>query len=458
MPTDVIKTIGSAGGRDYATPALWIAACPANLVTDDKRWIGECYNDSQFIASGSPVLDVAGITTDSTRYVICRCATGQSFSDHADVRTRALLYNATNGVAFQSTQTYGRGVRILVDYTQLLGIQTTGKSYGITFEASNCVIKDMIAYSYLGNYAVYQIGNTSDNSKLINCLLYTTSASLSLSLIRDAVHILGCTLVSTVANSGKPFETYAYYGAAIVKNTAIFGFASISSHVDASSGYNATDLSSAPGSNNQVNLTYSSQFQNSASDYRAVSGGSLDLNGTPDTTNLPVDISGTTRHATTPTIGCWEVMASGINADAGQGLLDLTAIAPTVTKSAGAGIGLVKCTSVAPTSAKAADAGIGAIDFTGIVTTAAKSAAAGSGQLSVVSGSPAAAHAAAAGVGLVELVGVAPASSKLAAAGLGLVEFVGLEATGGIVSIPKFPMEATFVRAPTWGRLRRAGS
>ena len=150
--------------------------------------------------------------------------------------------------------------------------------------------------------------------------------------------------------------------------------------------------------------------------------------------------------------------ASGISADAGQGLLDLTALAPSVTKSAEAGIGLVKGTAVAATVAKAADAGLGAVDLTGIVTTAAKGASSVSGLWSLVSGQVTAAHAAALATGSWLVAPVAPATSKLAAAGLGLVEFVGLEATGGIVSFPKFPMEATFVRAPTWGRLRRAGS
>ena len=64
MPTTVVKSIGTTG-RDYSTLQAWEDACPANLVSDDKIWKGECYNDSEFTSG----LHVSGITTDSTRYV-----------------------------------------------------------------------------------------------------------------------------------------------------------------------------------------------------------------------------------------------------------------------------------------------------------------------------------------------------------------------------------------------------
>src|SRR5947209_3758092 len=101
MPTVVTKSIGSAGGRDYSTIALFIAALPANLVTADQQWIGECYNDSEF-AIGS-ALAFSGITTDATRNIILRCASGQSFNDNAGKATNALRYNQTNGVGIRVT-------------------------------------------------------------------------------------------------------------------------------------------------------------------------------------------------------------------------------------------------------------------------------------------------------------------------------------------------------------------
>ena len=46
-------------------------------------------------------------------------------------------------------------------------------------------------------------------------------------------------------------------------------------------GYNCTDLASAPGSNNQVSKTFSSQFENTATDFRAKSTATDLANGTP---------------------------------------------------------------------------------------------------------------------------------------------------------------------------------
>jgi hypothetical protein len=313
MPTDVISSIGSAGGRDYATLALWEAACPANLVTDDKRWIGECYNDSEFTGTGT-ILSISGITVDATRYIILRCATGQSFVDNASIRSTALNYSASNGVGIRNTDnTSSNTVFCNVSYTRFIGLQiyhdgtTTGKSLEFQDNNSSGVVDKCI---------VRTVRNLTGalNATVTNSLFITgdTDGNAILAAVRSA-KIYGCTLVSnrgTAANSGI-FRGYSAT-AVTVQNTAVFNVTDFGNNTSGwTCSYNATSAASAPGTNNQTSLTYADQFENSASDYRAKSTGSLDLNGTPDSTNLSTDISGTTRHASTPTIGAWEVVADG---------------------------------------------------------------------------------------------------------------------------------------------------
>ena len=94
MVTTVVKSIGTAS-RDYSTLQAWEDAAPANLVTADQVWKGECYNDSTFTAG----VTISGITTDATRYIWLTAAAGQSFADHPE---NALDYNAANGVAISA--------------------------------------------------------------------------------------------------------------------------------------------------------------------------------------------------------------------------------------------------------------------------------------------------------------------------------------------------------------------
>ena len=95
----VTKTIGSAGGRDYSTLSGWAASLPPDLVTDGNSYEGHCYNDSEFIGSGSSLLRLSGHTTDATHRITLTTGPGQSFRDNANVQTNALTYNQANGVA-----------------------------------------------------------------------------------------------------------------------------------------------------------------------------------------------------------------------------------------------------------------------------------------------------------------------------------------------------------------------
>lgn len=316
MPTDTIKKVGATNSpttMDYSTVQSWEDACPANLVTADQRWIGECYDQGEFATAGAPLV-ISGTTVDSTRYLILRCATGASFKDKSGVRTTALTYNASNGVAIRCTAGYIQAIDVQVDYTQLIGLQVK-----TTLTGADATIRDTANAAINGlidSCLVYSKCFTGIwwSGKVTNSLIIVDNSfgrGIRVEMSNGAFY--GCTVVGIASDSGQGiYSSTAGSIAPTIKNCAIFGFASASSAGNTFTGsYNATDQSSVGfGTNNQTSLTYASQFVSSSNDFRAVNTGSL-KNGTPDTTNIPNDITGTARDATTPYIGCWEVVSAG---------------------------------------------------------------------------------------------------------------------------------------------------
>lgn len=309
MATTVTSSIGSAGGRDYSTLATWEAACPANLVTSDQIWRGECYNDSEFVVAGTP-LTISGITTDATRYIILTAAAGQSFQDHASVRTNPLYYDATKGVGIRSTGSYNRVIDVLCDNVHLSRLQIQApddsQAKGVFFNTQNdCTVTDCIIHAR----EVTPFTVAPNGIIFTNCLL----------IMRGAGKIIGlgggngnrfefCTIIGSGGSSDAGSIGYATL---TVENCAIFNFAtgfSTTTGGTLAGGFNCTDLASAPGSSNQVSKTFSAQFESTTNDFRAKSGGDL-ANGTPATGYATTDISGTTRNATTPYIGAWELVS-----------------------------------------------------------------------------------------------------------------------------------------------------
>lgn len=317
MPTDTIKKVGFTNTptlMDYSTLQSWEDACPADITSTDERWIGECYDQGEF-TSATTLLAIAGTTVDATRYIILRCATGASFSEKAGVRTTALFYNASNGVAARVTANYIGVINNVIPYTQIRGLQfkcgngsrvyddTLGTvGYNIVLDKLLCQNTDQLTINVAQGVAT-------------NCLFVRNGGNnICFNSGRNGATggtIVGCTLVNIGAAGTSKGLAFDNYGSATVRDNAVFGFNTFIQYTgsSASSSNNATDLASGFGANNQTSLTFASQFQDSTNDFRAIGTGSLDLNGTPDATNIPADITGTTRHATTPTIGAWEVAA-----------------------------------------------------------------------------------------------------------------------------------------------------
>lgn len=317
MPTTVSKTIGATSSPvvpDFTSLASWIAGCPANLVTADEIWEGQCLNQGEFV-SASTLLTLSGITTDSTRYTRLTTAVGASFRDNAGVRTNALSYNSSNGVAIRCTGAYADAIVVSIPNCQFVGLQIS--SLDNTFFAQSdgllidgCIIVSTSAFDETINAA--SVFLTIYNSLILG----VNKSSSPLLMGRDGSTgstVLGTTVISKSGVSPITADAYADH---VIVDCALFGGGSATKAVSAGSATfgscsnNATDSATAVGSANQTSLTFASQFISTTADFRAEIGGSLPNNGTPNS-NILVDITGTTRSATTPTIGCWEVTSSG---------------------------------------------------------------------------------------------------------------------------------------------------
>lgn len=325
MPTTVVKTIGTSG-RDYSTLQAWEDAAPANLVTADEVWQGQCYNDTEF-ANPTTILTIGGSTTDATRYKELTVATGQSFQDNANVRTNALTYNQANGVGINIANTYTGCIIVTDDNVRVSRLQLKGTHLEfVSFSgAGTGVFKDIVALLGPGvNDGSTFTYNGAGSCLWANVLLIVDSATAGPTVAGffgatggGTVTWLACAVVRTTDNTAAGRAYYTGYSPVVMQSCVSFGittvFANPHSQSTTGSKNNATDQSSGlPGTSNQHSVTYSSvtPFTNAASsgqDWRAIAATSLAANGFLDATNAPNDISGFVRPAN-PFIGVWEVV------------------------------------------------------------------------------------------------------------------------------------------------------
>ena len=307
MPTDVISTIGTGG--THSTPAAWMAACPSNLVTADQRWIGELLNQ-EFTASGS-VVTIAGITTDATRYVILRTATGASFRDHASAGTNPLRYDATKGAGLRSSQNLTGVISLGAAYTVIDGLQlrhTGGNCSGVRFTANvPFTIKNSIIDIGGGGGDSFIFSENAPQITAENCAMATRATTYGMNTPGGIV-LKYCTLlrIGTVGGTG----IFVSFGGGSVTDCVILGYSNPTfGGSPPTVSYSATDAASMPGTGNITGLTASAQLEDIAStatlDLRAKSTGSL-MAGAP-ISGLTTDIRGTVRDAVTPWIGAWEI-------------------------------------------------------------------------------------------------------------------------------------------------------
>jgi hypothetical protein len=303
MPTIVTKSIGSGGGRDYSTIQAWEDACPANLVTDDKVWKGECYDDSTF----DEAVTISGETVDSTHYLWLTAASGQSHVDQA--RTVARTYGMTGAkltrnTSYSTTLTLGvqycRIERMQLENLRLNAYVIDGSSGSNAF-FTQCIVKGYTSWS-------------AAVSTWVNCLIIVAvndrwePAGARLGTMR----LEYCTLINTNGGASTSLALLSYE-TVTVENCAWFGWATgfTSGSGTLSGDYNCTDYSTAPGAHSKTSKTFANQFVSTTNDFRAKSGADLENGGTPATSYATDDISATVRSASTPTMGAWELAAAG---------------------------------------------------------------------------------------------------------------------------------------------------
>jgi hypothetical protein len=317
----IVKTIGSAGGRDYSSLAAWAASLPADLVADGNSYRGECYNDSEFTGSAT-LLTLSGHTTDPSYTITLTTGPGQSFRDNANVQTNALGYNVSNGVGITSSVAYVAGVFSISDanvFLKNLQIKNSG-SNGVAISAGSVAvtIDDCIAVSgRTGTYAPLYLGG---GSTVRNSLAVQSASGGAAAVYKDSgsstLSLYFCTLVAPSDITAGTQGIYSQYGSTTVENCAIFGFSAVKAGSSAFSfTVCMTDVASPP-SGVTGGKTYANQFQNTtaaAADFRAKTGADLQGAGTADVTNGATDIVGTARPQSAKwDIGCWELLASGV--------------------------------------------------------------------------------------------------------------------------------------------------
>lgn len=347
-----IKSVGSAS-RDYSTVALALAACPADLVAANDSWQLELYNDSEFIVTTETA--IAGITTDATRNIRIRCATGQSHKSAAGV---ALRYNQSNGVAIRTTTAGLKMFVLSVPFTTINGLQIKSdvnsnymnQCLWLEDAASDCRIDQCIfeGQSGLGYFVgAVRIGGGANN-------IFVNNLVVALNQFGSGLLVWNCPASTVIANntvvkvtggldSGGAGIIRVYSDAAIVAN-AIFGFTSVGATVgagsNAASGYNATDAASVYGSNSLTGLVFADQFIDVNLDFRLKAGSNLEAAAIQFSQTADFDIRAQARDVSTPDIGAWEYQPPNVLV----GSISLTITPTAVARAVGRLTGTVPIT------------------------------------------------------------------------------------------------------------------
>jgi hypothetical protein len=322
MPTIVNRVVAYAGypGQTDATLADAFAAIPADIragTGTDQKWniyIGPSAVGVYEWDFGGYGPTLTGIAANSTNNITISAVAGLSFKDNANKLTNALTYNAANGIALKATNiilsiavsnTVVEGLQFLRSgisvYSGENALNIVGAVPGMTVK--NCIVKSNSSNQYPISVWVGIIANslivTAGNG------VYAPAGSI----------VSSTTIIKTggAANNAVVSD----YGPPTVKDLAAFGFSSILGGSDtsfnAASSNNATDLASGPtnwGTGSLVSKTFANQFENIGSgteDFRVKAGADLINAGTRDQTYTnDLDIVGSARSLTTPTIGAWE--------------------------------------------------------------------------------------------------------------------------------------------------------
>lgn len=312
-----IKTIGSAGGRDYPDVATWHSFFAAG------GWEGQCYNDSEFILTSTQTIG----GTSGANYEKLSCATGQSAFDNA---ANPLKYDVTKGVGFKCSVGYVDPLYSTSGFLTIEGIQlrmANGNTVGpirlngaSTVKINRCLVQDEQSNASQRGC----IGIESSTSVVITncCLISFNNHGIAIYYSDGQVTAVNCTVVgpSDTANASYAFRNRGGTSAMVIKNCAGFGFSGGFTNMASSTGSNnATDLSAFgfTSTSSLTSKTYANQFTGTASsamDFKTKGGADLLDAGVTDSTDIPAanDIFQTSRpQGTAWDIGAHELAASG---------------------------------------------------------------------------------------------------------------------------------------------------
>lgn len=318
MPTTVTKSIGSAGGRDYASITSWEAQ-NLDLVTLDQLQTALLYNDSVFVE----YVTIAGWTVDATRYIKVQAA--DATQEHALVRGSGVLVSPadasvsitviTSSMAYTVHEGYSIG-----DFTLTNSGATSVSAKGLSPDGISNNLKRMMFYaihnvhSSTGNGHVLGVNPiTSSMPTIENCVafdLVNSGGGSGIGIVtafatqRNAGSgsfgaIRNCTAFTCVGT--QVANAIMFVGtSAQIENNLCFGTTAVCFSVGTSStaNNNTSSDATAPGTNAVINATASDYFADvgSGTEDPTLKAGSPAIDTGADLSALfTTDAKGTTR-------------------------------------------------------------------------------------------------------------------------------------------------------------------
>ena len=313
---------GNPGAADVITGVTSGATCVLTSGTADFTgiiWEGQCQNQ-EFVVAGT-VVTFAGSTNNTTAYKHLTTVTGASFSDHADVLTNALRYDATKGAALNNTAGGSTTVTISEANVRISKLQikesgaagrTLGAGGGTTgVFIDKCILEGGVI-SASGSNGTILIGS---NHTFRNCVIIHRGGSADhiIATQIQSPFFYNCTIVAPIGLTDQPeflFATGAS-GTVTVQNCALFLGDSTKALASGSATINYTTcVSDIAGSAGVTLANFGAEYENAGNaetDLRlSMMSAQIDA-GTTDATNAATDIKGTARPAEAAyDIGCWE--------------------------------------------------------------------------------------------------------------------------------------------------------
>jgi len=321
MATINTKTVGSGATRDYSTLANWEAGRQADLTSSNVVEIAELYNDSAFLNDN---LAIDGWTTGTSNYIHIKPADGE---EHSGILNTGVKFTRSSDFYWNSF------IKVLEDYVRIEGIefQPSGGSsaqkkclYVYNQNASNDIrIFNCIFYGNNDSKVAegIHINDADTKAYIYNNILYEFPNWISAVRIESATEV--CLYNNTAYGNYNGFQTSTTVALAINNASFSNSNADFSGTFGASSDYNCSSDTSAPGSNSIKSKTASNNFTN-------VSAGSEDFHvkdNTADIYNAGQDLTSDANFAfntdidwqTRPTgAGTWDIGADEIASDSGD--------------------------------------------------------------------------------------------------------------------------------------------